>query len=76
MGEKIETEQEMENKRQGDRGAVRLSLRKRHMESTEGEERKMENGKSGSLTVRDNLRQTGRQTGTKSLYVGFFFHAK
>lgn len=59
MEEKIENEQEMENKRQTDK-----LHRGRHMGRME------ESGKWGSLTVRDNHKQTDRY---KAIV---FFHAK
>lgn len=60
--EKIKTEKEME-KSETERG--RRAVRSRREEDTwrecEGRERNR-NGKSGSLTVRENLKQTDRQT--------------
>ncbi len=73
---KIETEQEMENQRHGDRQAVTLCKRKTRVEHRREGNR---NGKSGSLTEIDHLkwkdRQANRQTEMYKVIVGFF-HAK
>lgn len=66
MEEKIKSEQEMESLRHRERQAVLLGKRKPH-----GERQRRRNGKSGSLPVRDNVKQTDRQTWSLC-----FFYAK